>query len=63
MKNFDVLSKKEFITNGESKISWYRVGRLKMTENGGKYLVLFHQPEIEYYLVEQEKVPEIQLED
>lgn len=46
---------------GEVQTRWYKVGYLKITENGGKFLRLFTQPNIDYYCFENEAdvLPEI----
>lgn len=49
--------------NGVTKSKWYRVGYIKLSETGGKFLRLFHQPETKYYCFETEDgLPEIQIE-
>ena len=55
MKFFNVLTKKEYEENGEMKEKWYRCGLLKVTENGGKYLRMFHLPDTTYYVLDQQE--------
>ena len=53
MKLLNVFTKREFEENGERKVQWYRVGFMKESEKGGKYLRLFHQPDTEFFLFDQ----------
>jgi hypothetical protein len=55
MKYFNVCSLKEYEENGETKRKWYRVGYIKETQNGGRYLVLFHQPDVTLYIFENKE--------
>ena len=62
-----IFSKHEFINEqGEVIKRWYKVGYLKMTENGGKFIRLFHQPQHDYFCFENEAteplIPTITLE-
>lgn len=55
MKNYAILSKKTYIDeNGKEKISWYRAGHIKELATGARYLVLYHQPDTEFKIVESE---------
>ncbi|MEO0899597.1 MAG: hypothetical protein AAFY71_24520 [Bacteroidota bacterium] len=51
MKYFQVLSKKTFTLQGEEQTKWYRVGEIKVTPNGGKYLKLFLHPNTDFAIV------------
>ena len=42
-------------SNGETKTRWYKVGYLKLTENGGKFIRLFHQPHTDFFCFESEE--------
>lgn len=55
MTLFDVCTRITFEKDGEKKTKWYKVGLMKVTDNGKKYLRLFHQPETEYFLFEKIK--------
>jgi len=55
--------KKIYEKNGEKKIKWYIAGLMKISDTGKRYLLFFHQPNIEYYLFEKGvSLPEIQIE-
>lgn len=54
----DVFTKVGYVKDGEEKTKWYRVGVFKITDNGGKYLRLFHQPETTYHVMEKNIPPE-----
>jgi hypothetical protein len=54
------ISKEE----GEDINLQFKAGLLKVTDNGGWYLQLFHLPDVDYYIkpMEGEALPTIQLE-
>ena len=39
------------MVNGEEQTKWYRVGEIKVTPNGGKYLKLFLHPNTDFVVV------------
>lgn len=47
---------------GETQTRWYKVGYLKLTDTGGKFIRLFHQPNTDYFCFENEAdvLPELQ---
>lgn len=50
--------------NGVTKTKFYKVGYLKLSENGGKFLRLFHQPQTKFYCFDGEgTLPVIQTEN
>lgn len=51
MKFYRVLSKKEYTHKGELKKRWHRVGEIKVTNNGGKFLKLYLFPEQDFYVL------------
>ena len=53
-KLFDVFTRKIYEENGDRKVRWYKVGYLKETGKTSKYLVLFHQPDTPFYILENE---------
>ena len=53
MQFFKILSKREFTYDGEKKSRWFRVGELKVTDGGGRYMRLYLFPDLELYLVEE----------
>ena len=64
MQLFNVCAKKVYDKDGEKKIKWYKVGLLKITDAGKKYLQLFHLPQTEYFLFENtEPTPDMRLEN
>lgn len=59
----NVFTKVSFFEDGKYKHKWYRVGCLK-TSNGGKtYLNLFHLPDVIFYVMEEKKPEEVNVED
>ena len=55
MQLFNVFTRKEFQDeNNQEKTKWYKAGVLKITNAGGRYLRLFHQPQTEFFLFEHE---------
>jgi len=59
MKILYIYTKKCYEQDGEKKIKWYRVGYMKETDKGTRYIRLFQQPDTEFFLFEKEKLPEI----
>ncbi|MBN4051396.1 hypothetical protein JYU16_01130 [bacterium AH-315-M05] len=60
---FNICTKKEIDDNGEKKTLWFKVGVLKFTDKGKRYLHLFQQPQTQFYVFEQEeKLPDIQID-
>lgn len=55
MQLFNVLSKQEFIKDGETKKLWHKVGIIKITQSGKMYLQLFQFPNVTFYVVEPKK--------
>ena len=51
MKYFQVLAKKTYEVNGEEHTKWYRVGEIKVTPHGSKYLKLFLHPNTDFAIV------------
>ena len=54
MKYLNVFTKREFDQDGERKVQFYRVGYVKETEKGAKYLRLFLLPDTEFFLFKQD---------
>lgn len=54
----NVFTKVSYFENGLQKSRWYRVGDLKTTERGRKYLRLFHQPDMTFYVMDNLEKPE-----
>lgn len=55
MKFYNVCSVKEYDENGEVKRKWYRVGYIKETPNGGRYLTLYHLPDVKFFIFENKE--------
>ncbi len=49
---WDVLTRKEYVDNGEEKTLTYKVGVVKTTRSGNRYLQLFQQPNTDFFIVE-----------
>lgn len=64
MKYQSIFTKHTYKDNDQEKTTWYKVGYLKSTLNGGQYIRLFHHPELSMYIFkdEDEKNPETQLD-
>ena len=58
---WDVMTKKEIEVNGEPKDLWFKVGVVKVTPYGRKYLQLYHQPHTDFFVFEpqEDELPEI----
>ncbi len=54
MKIFNICTQRVYGKDGEKKVSWYRVGFLKVTENGNQYIRLFQQPETTFFVFERD---------
>ena len=67
MKLFNVLTKKVIPTKGEPLVLWHKVGIIKQTASGHWYLQMFHQPDTDFFVYEQEQgekeLPSIQIEE
>ena len=65
MTIYSVLAKKQYTENdGTTRKLWYKVGFVKETDIGGRYLTLYQQPETTFVVVPQEdREKVIQLED
>jgi len=58
---FNVCSTQIKIINGEEKITYHKVGFLKISDNGGYYLNLHQQPNTEFRIFnsQEEELPTI----
>lgn len=64
MKFLNVCSKKIIEKDGVKRIKWYKVGSIKITDNENKYLMLFQQPNSDFYVFDQDPtLPVIQTEN
>ncbi|MBK9638159.1 MAG: hypothetical protein IPO63_10210 [Bacteroidetes bacterium] len=48
----NICAKKSYEVNGEEKITWYKIGVLKITDNNRMYLRLFMHPQTEFSVFE-----------
>jgi hypothetical protein len=61
-----IFARHDYTDNeGNTQTRWYKAGYMKLTENGGKFLRFFHQPQTDFFCFEgdQNPLPEIQLKD
>lgn len=64
MRFLNVCTKKIIEKDGVKRIKWYKVGVMKITDNGNKYLMLFQTPSFYFHIFDQDSpLPVIQLED
>ena len=63
MQYKSIFIKHTYQHNGQEQTSWYKVGYLKSTPNGGQYIRLFQSPDVAFYIFNdpEENLPEIQL--
>jgi hypothetical protein len=53
MKYHGVFTRHSFTdASGTKQFKWYKAGYLKANENGGQFMRLFHQPQTEFYILE-----------
>ncbi len=55
MQLYNICTKKDYEKEGENKSKWYKVGIMKITDNGKKYIKLFQQPNTEFYVFDREE--------
>lgn len=58
MQLFNICTKREYEKDGEKKVKWYRVGHLKVTESGKRYIKLYHQPDTEFIVFDNIEKPQ-----
>ena len=51
MKFYNVFTKREFEKDGERRVQFFKIGYIKRTEKGNKYLTLYQQPDVEYFIL------------
>lgn len=49
---WEVFTRKEYEENGEVKELWFKAGLIKVRPNGKKYLILFQQPNTDFFIFE-----------
>jgi hypothetical protein len=55
MQLLNICTKKDYEKDGEKKTKWYKVGFLKIADSGKRYIKLFHQPETEFFVFEEDE--------
>lgn len=56
MKFFSVLTKRTYLDDqGAEQSVWYKAGYIKETPHGGKFLMMYHQPDTTFYILPQEE--------
>lgn len=55
MTYLDICTKKTYEKNGEQKTIWLKVGVLKITPEGKKFIDLAMFPDTNFYVFEQKK--------
>lgn len=53
MKFYNVFSRRDYSVHGESeqKTRWMKVGEIKVTDKGGKFLKLYMHPDTDYSIL------------
>lgn len=59
----NVFAKREIVVNSEKIALWNKVGIIKTTKNGGKFLQMFHQPETDFFVFDEEKEEDLPIVD
>ncbi|MFT4969485.1 MAG: hypothetical protein ACI9O4_001232 [Chitinophagales bacterium] len=59
----NIFAKREIVANGEELKIWNKVGIIKTTKNGGKFLQMFHQPETDFFVFDEEKEEDLPIVD
>lgn len=55
MQLLNICTKKDYEKNGEKKTKWYKVGVLKIADSGKRYIKMFHQPQTEFFVFDNEE--------
>ena len=50
MQLLNVCTRITYDKNGDQKVKWFKAGTMKITDGGRKYMRLFHQPQIEFFI-------------
>ncbi|MCF8459611.1 MAG: hypothetical protein K9G46_02720 [Flavobacteriales bacterium] len=59
MKYLQVCTKKKVKVDGEEKTLWFKVGAMRVTDKGTRFLTMFHQPDTEYHVFDMEEAEEL----
>ncbi len=49
-KFYNIVTRKTISKNGADKMIYHKVGVVKVTENGGWFLQLYHQPDTDFMI-------------
>lgn len=66
MKHLQVCAKKQVKVDGIEKTLWFKVGVMRVTDKGTRFLTMFHQPDTEFHVFdmdEEKELPAIEVED
>ncbi len=55
MKLFNICTRKDFDKDGIRKSVWYKVGLLKEADSGRMYIKMYHQPQTEFFVFENDE--------
>ena len=55
----NVFTRKDINARGEEIRLWHKVGLIKETPGGGRYLQLFQQPETDFYIFPDDQPDEL----
>jgi hypothetical protein len=55
MKIYDICTKQEYMKGEEKKAHWFKVGTLKVNDDGKQFIQLNMMPSQSFYVFEQKK--------
>ena len=55
MKYDDICTKRTYQKDGVDKVTWLKCGTLRTTDDGKRFIELFHLPNVVFYIFEQKK--------
>lgn len=58
MTYLKVCTKKLVLIDGKERTLWFRVGTMRITEKGTRFLTLFHQPETDFHVFDMDEQEE-----
>ncbi|HTB32859.1 MAG TPA: hypothetical protein VK808_12590 [Bacteroidia bacterium] len=59
MQVLSIYTRRIYDINGEKKAQWYKAGILKETDGGRKFIRLFHQPHVDFFVVDNNENSEV----
>lgn len=59
MQYLQICTKKQVKIDGEDKTLWFKVGTMRVTDKGTRFLTLFHQPDTEFHVFDMEDEREL----